>query len=364
MLKLKNKLLSGMIFISFIVLFFSGNGEICAQEIFKPDAQARAAVITKIASLLDEKYVFPEMGKKIGTHILEKVKSGAYGGITDARDFAKKLTTHLREINNDRHLEVRFSPKTASVMIKGNDTEEEDAKESHERRTTDERRLNYGFEKVERLKGNIGYLDLRFFCHTTYEGAGETAEAVMNFLSSADAVILDLRKNGGGAPEMVQLISSYFFDDESKLLFSFYERPIDTTTQYWTLPHVAGKRMTDIDLYLLTSRTSISSPELMAFSLRDLKRCVIIGEKTAGAAHPSEIMAVDENFLILIPIGYTIGPVTKKDWEGVGIIPDFEVPAEKALETAHIMALKNLLTKTTDEKWKEQIDKYIKELEK
>ncbi|MGH9842298.1 MAG: serine hydrolase, partial [Blastocatellia bacterium] len=74
---------------------------------------------------------------------------------------------------------------------------------------------NYGFEKVERMSGNIGYLDLRGF--EPAGAANETATAAMNFLANTDALIFDLRRNGGGSPEMIAFLSSYLFDKRTHL---------------------------------------------------------------------------------------------------------------------------------------------------
>ena len=145
------------------------------------------------------------------------------------------------------------------------------------------RRENFYFERVERLDGNVGYLDFRQFVDARLAGA--TAVAAMNFLSNCDAIIIDLRQNGGGEPSMIQLLTSYFFD-EPKHINSFYVRYSDSIEQFWTQAYVPGKKMPDVPLYVLTSSYTFSGAEEFTYNLKNLKRATIIGETTGGGAHP------------------------------------------------------------------------------
>lgn len=172
--------------------------------------------------------------------------------------------------------------------------------------------------------------------------AGETAVAAMNFLSSTDALIVDLRSNGGGKPEMIQLITSYFFSPEPVHLNSFYDRPTDAYTQTWTLPYVPGLQRPDVDLYLLTSSYTFSAAEEFCYNLKNLERAILIGETTGGGAHPTGSVIVTDKFFVRVPMGRAINPTTDTNWEGVGVTPHIEVSSNQALVTAQIKALENL----------------------
>jgi C-terminal processing protease CtpA/Prc len=199
---------------------------------------------------------------------------------------------------------------------------------------------------MELLEGNIGYLDLRYF--SGVKPSGETAVAAMNFLSNANAIIIDLRKNGGGNPSMIQLLSSYFLDDYTHLN-SFENRGEDSLQQFWTLPYVPGRSMYETDLYVLTSRRTFSGAEEFTYNMKNLERATIIGETTGGGAHPGGYEIATHGFLVWVPTGRAINPITKTNWEGVGIEPHISVPQEKALDKAHAMALEKLIEKTDDD---------------
>jgi C-terminal processing protease CtpA/Prc len=206
---------------------------------------------------------------------------------------------------------------------------------------------NFGFVKLERLEGNVGYLDLRAFQDARW--AGETAVAAMNFLANSDAVIIDLRRNGGGHPSMIQLISSYFFD-EPVHLNSFYIRDEDKWQQFWSHAHVEGPRMTDTDLYVLTSGQTFSAAEEFTYNMKNLERATIVGETTGGGAHPVRFVRFRNLKMgMSVPFGRAVNPISGTNWEGTGIEPHIQVPVDKALETAHVGALKKLAAEATDE---------------
>jgi C-terminal processing protease CtpA/Prc len=218
--------------------------------------------------------------------------------------------------------------------------------EQKQRELEEKRRDNFCFKEIKLLEGNIGYVDLR--CFAGAADAGPTAIAVMNFLAYTDAIIFDLRQNGGGSPSMIQLISSYFFPERVHLN-SFYIRKSDSTKQFWTQAHVQGPRMSDVDLYVLTSNYTFSAAEEFTYNLKNMERATIIGDTTGGGAHPIEVKPFQNLSIgMSLPFGRAVNPVTGTNWEGTGIAPHIAVPQEQALDKAHLEALKKLLEKTED----------------
>jgi chorismate mutase len=327
-----------------------GNGE-------PVDAAMRAKIVDRVSAALNEHYVFPDVAKKMEASIRQKLKAGSYDKIANSAELADVLTTDLREVSKDKHLGIRFAP-TPPPRPDSNGPEAPAAREQMRRELA---AINFGFAKVERLSGNVGYLDLRNFIGA--ELAGETAVAAMNFLSNSDAVIIDLRKNGGGDPSMIQLITSYFFEEPTHLN-SFYIRKGNVTQQFWTSAHVAGKRMTTVPIYVLTSQRTFSAAEEFTYNLKNLKRATIVGETTGGGAHPVTSHYLDEvRLLAFIPFGRAVNPITNTNWEGTGVAPDIKVPANKALETAHLDALKKLKDSSKDDQQKQLLSWSIQKLE-
>jgi hypothetical protein len=306
-------------------------------------------VVDSISTILDREYVFPEIGKSIKDHLKESHANGKFNSIKDPQEFAQVLTNVVRSINDDKHLRVSFNPEMIAQWNNAVSEEDSLAIEAQQRRRG--QLNNYGFSEVKILDGNIGYLNLTGF-YGVNEEAGHTAEAAMNFLSNADALIIDLRTNGGGSPSMIQLITSYLFDSEPVHLNNFYYRPQDEVTQTWTLPYVPGKRRPDIDVYVLTSSGTFSAAEEFSYNLRNLERATLIGETTGGGAHPGGTRIATERYTVWVPSGRAINPISKTNWEGTGVKPHIEVKSSEALDVAKITAIENLLKKADDERSK------------
>jgi C-terminal processing protease CtpA/Prc len=203
--------------------------------------------------------------------------------------------------------------------------------------------INYGFFRVERLPGNVAYLDLRVFIDTN-EGSSDTATAAMNFLAHTDALIIDLRQNRGGFPTMIQLLCSYLFGSEPVLLNTFAFRAGGRHEEWWTLPDVPGTRYGEQKpVYVLTSAETFSAGEEFAYDLQARRRATIVGEVTGGGANPGAMVPLSHGFAAFIPFGRAVNPVTGTNWEGVGVKPDVPVPATEALRTAQVLALRSLL---------------------
>jgi len=306
-------------------------------------------VIDSIGNKLKGNYIFPDIADKMVAKMNENFKIGLYKTIDNHQEFATTLTKDLQSVSHDKHLRVLYDP--ARIAAQQKVITSADSITYQNERIANMKRNNFGFKELAILDGNIGYLDLRGFSDTQY--AGETAVAAMNFLSNTNAMIIDLRKNGGGSPEMIQLITSYLFGAEPVHLNNFYWRPTDTHSQTWTLPHVQGKRSPKTPVYILTSNRTFSAAEEFCYNLKNLKRATLIGETTGGGAHPGGAVNATDNFMVWVPTGRAINPITKTNWEGTGVNPDIEVKSENALTIAQIKALESLYEKTADPRLKQ-----------
>jgi C-terminal processing protease CtpA/Prc len=159
---------------------------------------------------------------------------------------------------------------------------------------------------------------------------------------------------------MLQLLCSYLFGGESVHLNDLYWREGDRTQQFWTLPWVPGTRYgKDKPVYVLTSSRTFSAAEEFTYNLKNLKRATIVGETTGGGAHPGGVRRITDHFGIWLPNGRAINPITKTNWEGVGIEPHIKVPAEQALAAAHLDALQKIRASATEQRHRDQLDAAI-----
>ena len=306
------------------------------------DARMQLEIIDSVTQALNEIYVFPDVAKDMEKHLRQQYKKKAYKDITSLDEFTQKLTEDLHEISHDKHITIRYCPDEYFDA----ELDQEPTEEELRRRLAEDKYNNFGFQKVERLPGNVGYLKFDRFPHP--KDAGPTAIAALNFLGYCDALIIDLRTNGGGEPSMVQLMSSYFFD-EPKHTNSIYVRAEDITEQLWTQAYVSGPRMSKTDVFILTSGWTFSAAEDFAYSLKHLGRATIVGETTGGGAHPVEYHNYRTlNIRAQVPYGRTINPITGTNWEGIGVEPDIDAPQEEALDVAYLEALKKPEQQTDD----------------
>lgn len=307
----------------------------------------RDRVIDVLAMKLSAGYVLPEAVGRIIQALRSANNAGEYDG-TAPREFADAVGRTLRNASGDKHFAVFYEPAPAAPPEAATPSEPRE-------------RLNFGFGKLERLRGNVGYLELVSFPNLSQQSA-ETASALLSTLANFDAIILDLRRNSGGNTPMVAFIATYFFDTRIHLTDAYW-RDTNETSQFWTATFVPGRRAARQPLYILTSTSTFSAAEDFCYSMQNLKRALVVGETTGGGAHSSRgPQRLTQSFTAIIPAGRSISPVTKTNWEGTGVTPDIETPADAALGVAHLHALRSLLEGETDRQWKQTLQRVADDL--
>ena len=304
------------------------------------DQDSRTHVLEAIAEALD-RYAFPEAATKAQADIRQRLSEGGYGDIVSGHQFAETLTNQLQTLTDDRSVQVYFSPAPLpDLTAETPPTSEELAYQQRQ-----SQRRNFDINRVERLAGNLGFLQLYGF--EPPEFAGETLAAAMTCVAHTEGLIIDLRYNRGGSPGMVALLCSYLLPPYPAVHLSDVNWPAEQRLQQsWTSAYVGGPRYLDRPVYVLTGPETATAAEEFAYTLKQLKRGTLIGETTAGKANPGTGQRLHDHFWMFLPTGQVLSSITGENWEGSGVLPDFKVPAELAMKVAHYMGLTDLSKKS------------------
>lgn len=288
-------------------------------------------VAQRVAELVAEHYVFPDLAERLAALVRENAAAGRYRSASDLAELAARLTADLQSANGDRHLRVlhHLDP----VPEPG---PEEEA-EWRARWDAQARESMHGVARVERLPGNVAVLELAPYLFAAGV-AGPAIAAAALLVADAAALILDLRRLRGGDPGTAALVCSYLLPEHTRLL-TMVGRDGGEPKQSWTLPWVPGPRLpAATPMWVLTSSTTFSGGEELAYDMQQFGRATVVGETTGGGAHPRDGFAVHPHLELAVPVARPVHAATGTNWEGTGVVPDVPVAADDALATALTLA--------------------------
>jgi len=292
-------------------------------------------VVHEVQSLVEARYVYPRIGAQVAQVLATGLAEGRYPA--DERRLAEAVTADLQSVNGDKHLRLLYHDQPIGHREPGDDAEEYAAVARWAQQTCG------GVASVQRLAGNVGYLDLQPILFPAVIG-GELITAAMSLLAATEALIIDVRHCLGGEPTMVAFLISYLWDHDPAQLTGLQERQDDRPRQSWTLPYVPGRRFGKAKpVYALTSATTFSGGEQLAYDLQQLRRAVIIGETTRGGGHAREGFRVGPHLEATISVAAAVNPVSGTSWEGTGVTPDIHTPAAQARDDAYRLALEQVV---------------------
>lgn len=312
-----------------------------------------------VAEAVRSRYFDPAKGDEIADALEAEAARGAYDGLTTPQDLASALTQQLKP--SDAHFVVVWDPQAPAAAPprrpEGAPPPQPRARPVGAAPVANpaEARGNYGFREARILPGNVGYFEMASFANIRFDNpddpARRRADAVLQFLSGTDAVIIDLRQNGGGAPSMVGYLVSAFVGPDADVYNVFHSRQ-GTTREAPAVFHPAPR--TDVPVYILTSGRTGSAGEALPYTLQAARRATIVGEASGGAANPGGMVPVGGRFAVFVSGGSPRNPITGRNWEGTGVVPDVAVPWDQALDRAHALALEGIVSRDarrTDATW-------------
>lgn len=312
------------VFLSLLAIATLAPASVVAQTL---DREAQRQVVSRLEATLQQNYVFPDRIPAISAELGRRVQSEPI----EAEPFAESLTQGLAKASDDLHFSVAFDP----AEVAADRAAKADGETTTQAQRDSERAANFGFRDARRLDGGLAYVRFDFFADP--QDAQETVAGAMRFAEGAKGLIFDLRYNNGGVLEMAQFLMSYLYPagkEQEFFDYNYNDKGVRVERGQWNLAAVPGWRSGDIPVVVLTGSTSFSAAEWMAFSLQKLGRATVIGERTAGGAHPVTRVPIDDRFMLQVPIGQIRDPVDGQDFEGVGVTPDLVVPASEALLAA------------------------------
>jgi len=336
-----------------VAIFTSFAGIALAQDAddkFPPQigATKRSQITEWVIDTVSTQYVDPEVAQAMVERISSQTRQGTYADFDNSGDILHAIEQDLRSVSNDKHIGL-WPEHIENTTVEDIDYTPADADYVEHLRQT-----NFGYRKIEILPGNIGYLRIDEFAHSAL--GGPTTIAVMNSLGNTDALIIDLRWNGGGAG-MVSTISSYFFDQPT-LLNEGWERASGKTKQTWTAEFVPGPSLGDVPLFILISGQTFSAAEAFAYGLKHLDRATVVGARSKGGAHTVNfyrLLLDDLAVAMMLPTGKPINPVTGTSWERVGVAPDIKTSPGKALDAAYHVALDVLIENASSDRHRSRL---------
>ena len=321
------------------------NAEAQAQEATTatPAKVDSRAVVADVQRILNENYVLPELRPQLSAALAKGLAEGRYN-VADTGILAERITSDLEAVAHDHHLGMHYDPKQASELAaRPAGAGADDAPPSPEEIRFAER-LNHGILQLKVLPGNIRYMEtIGFFWGG--EKTKEVYDNAMRFLKGGDAIIIDMRKNGGGSPDAVQYMISHFLQPNTPIV-TFYMRGQKGDT-WKSLASLPAGRMTGKPLYVLTGGRSASAAEEFIGHVNGFKLGELVGENTAGAGYRNEFFPVAGGYVISVSVGRAVLVSTGKDWEKVGIAPTIKASQDNALEVAQMNALRKLAASAT-----------------
>lgn len=280
----------------------------------------RQLALQQIEQIINTHYVFVEKRAPIIEKLRKSQRQHRYE-VSDPELLVERVNQDLQEISHDGHLYLKHNAQeyAAALAPPSSDAGMESFRKAQATR------MNHGLVELRILSGNVRYLKLASFQWVGDGSSARAYDAAARFLAEGDAILVDLRGNGGGQSEAADYFLEHIVGANARA------RGVTSTG---TSP---GK-----PLYLLIDNDVGSAAEAVAYDAKLRKTAILVGATTFGAANNNKRFPIAPRFILSVSYHRPVHPLSGTNWEGTGVSPDVAVPAAEALDAAFAEALRLL----------------------
>ncbi len=339
-MKIKTYLLSLLIFISAFCKAQDPGAKLTTKEL--------KFLIDSLTMAINKNYIFPDKAKLMTDAIKLQYKNRVYAKAKDRRELSNIMNNDIRAAHKDDHFRFYYNPEFVTQLERT--MSDSDRVKQYREDLKEMQKKNFEFIKAEILPGNIGYLRWDGFVGMVDEAA-PIFKSAFKLVEHTNALIIDMRYNGGGSPDMVLHTQNYFFDKKAGMNHIFSRK--DTIKRY-TDPSKTEFKL-KMPVYILTARRTFSGAEDFTYGLKFGNRATVVGDTTGGGAHPTDVFSIGLGFIANIPFARSYHEITNTDWEGTGVRPDVPFNSDQALYKAQSIIYKDLKSKAGNERQKNDL---------
>jgi len=304
-------------------------------------ANEQARTIDDLATALERRYVFADIGRQYAARL--RARRQTYAHITSTDEFGDAVTRDLQSVHADTHLRL------ATEVYFGVSRDEASPAASSPGPLPPP--PPPALREV-RMIGDVAYLNF-----TEFPNDPALAERVRSFLVTnqrARAVVIDARENHGGSLPIINVIASLIYAEPTTLLRMDLRAASAETSSIREGPHLIRRPsspevvrfdhvaipdrghngLQHTPVFYLISHETASAAEHLALALKRTRRATLIGETTRGAGHFGSLLPIGDRFAAFVPDGRTFDPDTGEGWEARGVSPDVATSSSDALEEA------------------------------
>lgn len=175
--------------------------------------------------------------------------------------------------------------------------------------------------KKQILEPGYVYLRISSFQEKTPEELIENLKSLEGE-TKVKGLILDLRNNPGGLLSSAVEVADEFL--ESGTIVSIKGKAKGTEMKFEAKPNPPDRKHA-YPIVVLINHGSASASEIVAGALKDLKRALILGEKSFGKGSVQTVIPIEDGYAVRLTTAYYYTP-SGTSINKVGITPDIEVP--------------------------------------
>ncbi|QEY35389.1 PDZ domain-containing protein [Caproiciproducens galactitolivorans] len=164
------------------------------------------------------------------------------------------------------------------------------------------------------INGNVAYLKISAFTDSNAEQFNNMLAARIK--EGASGIVIDLRSNSGGSIRgMAEMLDTLLPAGNT---VSYKDKAGKVTVQY-----TSGPNTVNLPISVIVNRNTFGAAEIFAADIKDYKKGLLVGEKTAGLGTKDEVKPLSDGSAVILPVANYL-TLNGEVFNGKGIAVDIQ----------------------------------------